>query len=60
MSRSSAPSELLYGPLQFTIFMMYVGTQLFMTLEGAILVAALGIGDGIAPIVGKLTQDKAT
>lgn len=33
--------------------MMYVGTQLFMTLEGAILVAALGIGDGIAPIIGK-------
>mmetsp|Transcript_21333 Transcript_21333/g.31366 ORF Transcript_21333/g.31366 Transcript_21333/m.31366 type:complete len:220 (+) Transcript_21333:279-938(+) len=53
MSRSSAPSELLYGPLQFTIFMMYVGTQLFMTLEGAILVAALGIGDGVAPIIGK-------
>jgi dolichol kinase len=33
--------------------MMWVGTQQFMTKEGAIHVAALGIGDGIAPIVGK-------
>mmetsp|Transcript_700 Transcript_700/g.1229 ORF Transcript_700/g.1229 Transcript_700/m.1229 type:complete len:253 (+) Transcript_700:66-824(+) len=53
LSRSSSPSELLWGPLQFIIFMMWVGTQQFMTKEGAILIAALGIGDGIAPIVGK-------
>ncbi len=53
MSRSSSPSELLYGPLQFTLFMMYVGTQKFMTLEGIVLVSALGIGDGIAPLIGK-------
>lgn len=53
MSRSSSPSELLYGPLQFTIFMMYVGINFFMTVEGAILCAALGIGDGIAPIIGR-------
>jgi Dolichol kinase len=53
LSRSSSPSELLWGPLHFILFMMWVGTQQFMTKEGAILVAALGIGDGIAPIVGK-------
>lgn len=53
MSRSSSPSELLWGPLQFTIFMMWIGTQKFMTLEGSILVAALGIGDGLAPIIGR-------
>lgn len=53
MSRSSSPRELLYGPLQFTIFMMWLGTSKFMTVEGVILVAALGIGDGIAPIIGR-------
>lgn len=53
MSRSSAPSELLFGPLQFTIFMMYCGTTKFMTIEGALLMASLGIGDGIAPIIGR-------
>jgi len=52
MSRSSSPGELLFGPLQFTCFMMWVGIEFFMTAEGAILVAALGIGDGIAPIIG--------
>jgi hypothetical protein len=53
MSRSSSPGELLFGPLQFTCFMMWVGIEFFMTAEGAILVAALGIGDGIAPIIGE-------
>ncbi|GAG79525.1 unnamed protein product [marine sediment metagenome] len=33
--------------------MMWVGIEFFMTAEGAILVAALGIGDGIAPIIGE-------
>jgi len=53
MSRSSAPSELLFGPLQFTFLMMYCGTTKFMTMEGALLMASLGIGDGIAPIIGR-------
>jgi len=53
MSRSSSPSELLYGPLQFCLFMMWLGTSKFMTMEGAILMGALGIGDGIAPLIGK-------
>lgn len=53
MSRSSSPSELLYGPLQFTLFMIYCGMTKFMTIEGALLMASLGIGDGIAPIIGR-------
>mmetsp|Transcript_17076 Transcript_17076/g.24155 ORF Transcript_17076/g.24155 Transcript_17076/m.24155 type:complete len:163 (-) Transcript_17076:470-958(-) len=53
MSRSSSPSELLYGPLQFTLLMMWVGVSKFMSTEGALIMAALGIGDGIAPVIGK-------
>lgn len=52
MSRSSSPSELLYGPLQFSLFMIWLGMTKFMTREGAVLMAAVGIGDGIAPIIG--------
>jgi len=53
MSRSSLPSELLYGPLQFTLVMIWIGISEFMTTRGAIIMAILGIGDGIAPLVGK-------
>jgi dolichol kinase len=53
MSRSSSPSELLYGPLQFTIVMNWLGLFHFMSEEAAIIMAALGMGDGIAPLVGK-------
>lgn len=53
MSRSSSPSELLYGPLQFTLVMIYLGTQMFMTVEGVLIISALGIGDGLAPIIGR-------
>lgn len=52
LSRSSSPSELLYGPLQFTMLMVWLGLYKFMTEEAAIMMAALGIGDGIAPIIG--------
>ena len=34
MSRSSSPSELLYGPLQFGGFMIWLGITKFMTTEG--------------------------
>jgi len=54
MSRTSSPSELLYGPLFFTIVMTYLGLYKFHTSEAAIVMAALGIGDGIAPIIGTL------
>lgn len=53
MSRSGDPSELLVGPLQFVCVMMWLGLFQFMTLEATIVMAALGIGDGIAPLVGK-------
>ncbi len=59
MSRSSNPRELLFGPLQFTFFMIWVGINFFMTVEGAILVAALGIGDGLAPIIGESWGEQA-
>ena len=53
MSRSSSPSELLFGPLQFTIVMIWCGVAKFMTLEAVVIMAALGVGDGIAPLIGK-------
>ena len=36
MSRSSSPSELLYGPLQFSVFMIWLGMTKFMTREGMV------------------------
>jgi len=52
MSRSGEPTELLCGPLQFTIVMSVVGTYLFRTSEACLIMGALGVGDGIAPLVG--------
>mmetsp|Transcript_14742 Transcript_14742/g.21767 ORF Transcript_14742/g.21767 Transcript_14742/m.21767 type:complete len:273 (-) Transcript_14742:204-1022(-) len=52
MSRRGDPAELLYGPLQFTCIMSYLGFYLFMQPEAVYIMAALGIGDGIAPLVG--------
>ena len=52
MSRTSAPSGLLFGPLQLTLLMVWLGLTKFMTEEAAILLAAVGIGDGIAPLIG--------
>eukprot|EP00815_Leptocylindrus_aporus_P007226 CAMPEP_0116063064 /NCGR_PEP_ID=MMETSP0322-20121206/8173_1 /TAXON_ID=163516 /ORGANISM="Leptocylindrus danicus var. apora, Strain B651" /LENGTH=222 /DNA_ID=CAMNT_0003548573 /DNA_START=240 /DNA_END=908 /DNA_ORIENTATION=- len=54
MSRSGDPAELLQGPLQFTIVMTYVGLKYFMTEEAIYIMAALGIGDGLAAIVGPI------
>lgn len=51
MSRSSSPSELLYGPLQMTVIMTYVGLTKFMTNVGVIMMASL-VGDWLAAIVG--------
>lgn len=53
MSRSSSPSELLYGPLQFTFLMVWLGLYEFMTEEAVVIMAAVGIGDGIAPLIGQ-------
>ena len=53
MSRSGKPIELCQGPLLFTIVMMYCGIYQFKTDVGVYIMAALGYGDGIAPLVGK-------
>jgi dolichol kinase len=53
LSRTGNPMEILVGPLQFVLVMMYLGLFQFMMLEATIIMAALGIGDGIAPLVGK-------
>jgi dolichol kinase len=54
MSRSSSPSELLFGPVQFVAVLVFLGLYRFMTDEAAIVTAALGIGDAMAPIAGNL------
>ena len=52
MSRSGNPSELLLGPLQFTGVMTIVGLLLFRQNVACLIMAAVGVGDGIAPLVG--------
>lgn len=52
MSRSSSPSELLWGPLQWAIILTYLGLNRFQTTESAIQVAAVGVGDALAPWLG--------
>lgn len=55
MSRGPAPSELLFGPLQFAAIMVYLGLYRFMSQEAVVQAAAIGIGDGLAaPLVGGL------
>jgi len=54
-SRSSSPSELLFGPLQCALVMVWLGLYRFMDKESAVIAAAVGVGDGLlAPIIGKL------
>lgn len=48
----SAPSELLWGPLQFMILLSWLGLYRFRTDEAAISMAAVGIGDALAPLFG--------
>lgn len=52
MSRSGRPSELLYGPLQFTLIMLFCGLHEFMQPCGTYIMGAM-LGDGIAPLIGK-------
>eukprot|EP00548_Thalassiothrix_antarctica_P004240 CAMPEP_0194151252 /NCGR_PEP_ID=MMETSP0152-20130528/47339_1 /TAXON_ID=1049557 /ORGANISM="Thalassiothrix antarctica, Strain L6-D1" /LENGTH=140 /DNA_ID=CAMNT_0038854905 /DNA_START=194 /DNA_END=616 /DNA_ORIENTATION=- len=53
MTRTGKPSELLYGPLFFTLIMNTVGLLCFQDREvGILIMASLGYGDGIAPLVG--------
>ena len=53
MSRSGNPEELLFGPFQFTIIMVMVGYYLFQQPVSCLIMGAVGVGDGIAPLVGK-------
>mmetsp|Transcript_33789 Transcript_33789/g.70242 ORF Transcript_33789/g.70242 Transcript_33789/m.70242 type:complete len:250 (+) Transcript_33789:106-855(+) len=52
VSRSSSPSELLWGPLQWAGVMTYLGLYHFQSTEAAIQVAAVGVGDALAPWFG--------
>ena len=60
MSRTGEPYELLLGPLFFTIVMDVVGIYFFRTKVGALMMAALGVGDGVAPIAGARGSHKYT
>lgn len=53
MSRTGQPIELCEGPFLFTCVMMYCGLCQFKTEAGVYIMAALGYGDGIAPLFGK-------
>ena len=51
LSLSSSPNDLLFGPLLYAGIMVWLGSYQFMTTEAAI-IAAVGLGDGIAPLIG--------
>lgn len=51
MSRTSSPSELLYGPIQMTAVMCYVGLREFMSPVGVLIMASF-VGDWMAAFVG--------
>jgi phytol kinase len=52
MSRSGNPRELIEGPLIFTLLMVYCGLCQFRSEVGICIMAGVGIGDGLAPLVG--------
>lgn len=52
MSRTSSPSELLYGPLQMTLVMTYVGLNKFTTPDVAVILMASFVGDWMAAMIG--------
>lgn len=53
MTRTGDRSELLRGPLYFTIIMMIMGTVYYSSSAAIITMGFLGWGDGLAPIFGK-------
>mmetsp|Transcript_31397 Transcript_31397/g.41828 ORF Transcript_31397/g.41828 Transcript_31397/m.41828 type:complete len:254 (+) Transcript_31397:209-970(+) len=59
MSRSSNPTELLYGPLHFTMLMTWVGLYRFMSYQGIVIMSSM-IGDGIAPLAASCVQNSHT
>lgn len=50
-SLSSSPNDLLFGPLLVSGTYVWLGLYQFMTVEAAI-VAAVGLGDELAPLIG--------
>jgi CDP-diglyceride synthetase len=52
MTRTGSPFELMYGPLQLNLLLIFLGIYHFMTTEAAVLVAAVGLGDSVAPWIG--------
>ena len=53
MTRTGDPKELLKGPLYFTITMITMGTIFYGSYAGALAMAVVGWGDGLAPYFGK-------
>ena len=51
ISVSSSPHDLLFGPAWSAAVMFWIGIHFFMTEEAAV-VAAMSLGDGIAPLIG--------
>jgi hypothetical protein len=54
MTRTGNPRELLVGPLVFGLALCYVGHRAFRREEATYLMAALGFGDGLAPLAAAL------
>jgi hypothetical protein len=52
MTRTGSPSELLNGPIMFTIIMTYLGLEMYGSQLAVVIQSCLGFGDGIAPLVG--------
>ncbi len=52
MTRTGDRKELLKGPLYFVIVSILCGTLYYKSFEGIMAMAALGWGDGIAPMIG--------
>jgi dolichol kinase len=54
LSRSSSPSELLFGPVQGAAVLVWVSWKMFRREEAAVLAASLAVSDGLAPLAAKL------
>ena len=52
LCRTGAPYELLLGPLCFALVMDVMGLYFFRTQVGALMMSAMCVGDGVAPLAG--------
>eukprot|EP00542_Grammatophora_oceanica_P017438 CAMPEP_0194029630 /NCGR_PEP_ID=MMETSP0009_2-20130614/3309_1 /TAXON_ID=210454 /ORGANISM="Grammatophora oceanica, Strain CCMP 410" /LENGTH=164 /DNA_ID=CAMNT_0038669353 /DNA_START=85 /DNA_END=579 /DNA_ORIENTATION=- len=54
MSRTGSPSDLAFGPSHLNLLLLYLGLFRFKRVEAAVMLAAVGIGDGgLAPPIGR-------